>query len=183
MIAAFYGIIKRHGAALETGAAGNECVFSQTWNRSKNKSLFVFCTVTAAVMAAGAAAQPVQGRPDPQNTPSSQATSAVGDGIVDQLKLAVDTMGDRLAGIVIGILVTLLVVDIVLTFGRAVISDSNLGDVVGPFILRFAFVGLAWFFAQNAADMVQFLIETTLRIGQQARGTEAHCQPSNKSND
>ncbi|MDX8355387.1 type IV secretion system protein [Cognatiyoonia sp. IB215182] len=109
---------------------------------------------------------------------TAQEVVETGDDIVTQLKLAVDTMGVRLSGIVIGILVTLLAVDIVLTFGRAVISGANLGEVVGPFVLRFAFVGVAWYFAQNAADIVQFLIETTLRIGQQVRGSETVEEPS-----
>ncbi len=128
-----------------------------------HKSLLALCAVAAVFVATDVAAQDVV---------------ETGDDIVTQLKLAVDTMGDRLSGIVIGILVMLLTVDIVLTFGRALISGSDLGDVVGPFVLRFAFVGLAWYFAQNAADIVQFLIETTLFIGEQARGSETVEEPS-----
>ena len=101
-----------------------------------------------------------------------------GDGIVERIQGVVSQMGDRLSGIVIGLLFTLLAADIVLTFGRAVISGAELKDVVSRFVFRLLFVMGAMFFAQNVTAFVDAFINAALSLGATAVGREAPLDPS-----
>lgn len=104
--------------------------------------------------------------------------SGAGDSIVDNMARQFDGMGARLSNAVVGIAVMLFAVDIVFTFGRAIISGAGFGDVTSRFVMRLGFVIVVLGFARTIDDIVPALITAALNIGRIASGGEAAIDPS-----
>lgn len=113
-----------------------------------------------------------------QTVPSAGTISGSGDSIVDNMARQFDGMGTRLSDVVIGIAVMLFAVDIVFTFGRAIISGSGFGDVASRFVMRLGFVIVVLGFARLINDIVPALISAALNVGKIASGREAAVDPS-----
>lgn len=110
--------------------------------------------------------------------PAMAQGTVAADGIVDNMAIQFENMGARLADVVIGIAVMLFAVDIVFTFGRAIMSGSGFGDVTSRFVMRLGFVIIVLGFARTVDDIVPALINAALNIGRIASGSEAAPDPS-----
>ncbi|ART99354.1 type IV secretion system protein [Yoonia vestfoldensis] len=110
--------------------------------------------------------------------PAMAQGTVAADGIVDNMAIQFENMGARLADVVIGIAVMLFAVDIVFTFGRAIMSGSGFGDVTSRFVMRLGFVIIVLGFARTIDDIVPALINAALNIGRIASGSEAAPDPS-----
>lgn len=110
--------------------------------------------------------------------PAMAQGTVAADGIVDNMAKQFESMGSRLADVVIGIAVMLFAVDIVFTFGRAIMSGAGFGDVTSRFVMRMGFLVIVLGFARMIDEIVPALIRAALNIGRIASGNEADIDPS-----
>ena len=96
------------------------------------------------------------------------APASGGDEIVENLKQAIDGMGGRIAPYAIWFLTSLFVIDIIITFGRATLQGTGLGETLNRFIIRLLIITLAIFFINSVSQFVEMFINAAIRLGSEA---------------
>ena len=98
------------------------------------------------------------------------AETGEADGLVDRMAELFNKSGERVGKLVNTLLFTLLIVDVILTFGRAMITDADLATTFYQFLRRLLFVVLIFFFIDNSTDIIKNIIEIALKVAQAAAG-------------
>lgn len=99
--------------------------------------------------------------------------------MVENMNAAILAMDQSVSQIAIGLLFILLAADMVISFGRAVLGQAELSDVLQRFVFRLLFIGLVYFIIENAAEIIGWLGGVALSIVEEvssARG-ESYIEP------
>ena len=101
------------------------------------------------------------------------ADLTVADGIVDRFKTILQKMEETAGERARQLLYLLFAIDLVLSIGRGLHAQEELGAMMSRFVFRLGFVTIISLFIGNASEFVDWIAAVAVTLGQEASGREA----------
>ncbi len=101
------------------------------------------------------------------------ADLTVADGIVDRFKVILQNMEETAGQRARQLLYLLFAIDLVISIGRGLHMQEDLGAMMSRFVFRLGFVTIISLFIGHAAEFVDWIAAVAVTLGQEASGREA----------